>query len=113
MGWIAIVAVVVVVLLILKLARPDAVFVIELQDGTAKASHGVVVQGFLSLVEETAKEFMITRGEIRGIARQDEIALWFSKDLPQPFRQRLRNAWVMSGWKHRQKHRYEDGPRYG
>lgn len=78
--------------------KPPAVFVVHIRDGKAKAKRGVVTSAFQFVIAELCQQYGITRGEIRGLAQGKRIRLWFSRALPQGFRQQLRNWWMISGW---------------
>lgn len=79
-------------------ARPPAVFVVTVRGGTARPGRGKVTDVFLAAVAEVCREFGVSAGEVRGVARGGRISLRFSASFPPAARQRLRNWWAMSGW---------------
>jgi hypothetical protein len=82
-----------------RFARPPAVFVVRIRDGRPKATYGKVTDAFLSEVAELCRDLDVAAGEIRGVARGRNLGLWFSRELPGSYRQRLRNWWALSGWR--------------
>jgi hypothetical protein len=93
-----VVLVVVGVLAFCLFGKPHAMFVIRIQSGTPIAARGKVTDAFLATIAELCDEQGVQAGEIRGVPRGRQISLWFSKGLPNSFRQRLRNWWAISGW---------------
>jgi hypothetical protein len=89
---------VVILSLVLFVARPPAVFVVAVRGGTTRAGRGKVTDAFLAAVTEVCREFGVSAGEVRGVARGERISLRFSAGFPPAARQRLRNWWAMSGW---------------
>ena len=79
-------------------AKPPAVFVVRVRGGTAEATHGTVTGAFLAAVADVCREFALSSGEVRGVARGRHISLRFSAHFPAAARQRLRNWWALSGW---------------
>jgi len=79
-------------------AKPQALFVVRVRNGTATTVHGKVTEAFLTTIAEVFDEFGLESGEIRGLARGRRIALWFSSGIPAGACQRLRNWWAISGW---------------
>ena len=80
------------------IARPPALFVVSVRQGRAAAARGKVTDAFLAEVVAVFREFGLSSGEVRGVARGRRIGLWFSRNVPPAARQRLRNWWVISGW---------------
>jgi hypothetical protein len=79
-------------------AKPPALFVVRVRDGNPRATRGKVTDAFLAAVADLLREYGVQSGEIHGVARGRRIALWFSRELPAAFCQRLRNWWAVSGW---------------
>jgi hypothetical protein len=79
-------------------AKPPAVFVVRVRGGSPEAIHGMVTAAFLAAVADVCREFALSSGEVRGVARGRRISLRFSAQFPRAACQRLRNWWVMSGW---------------
>ena len=78
--------------------KPPAVFVVRVRGGAPEALHGTVTAGFLGAVADVCREFALSTGAVRGIARGRRISLRFSSHFPSAARQRLRNWWALSGW---------------
>ena len=78
--------------------KPPAVFVVRVRGGAPEAVHGTVTAGFLGAVADVCREFNLSAGEVRGVARGRRIALRFSSHFPSAARQRLRTWWALSGW---------------
>jgi Protein of unknown function (DUF3634) len=81
------------------LSKPIAVFVVRVRDGMPEAIRGKVTPAFLATVRQVCRECGVSEGEVRGVARGRDIALWFSTEFPTGSRQRLRNWWGFAGWK--------------
>jgi hypothetical protein len=79
-------------------AIPSAVFVVRVREGKPASTAGKVTDAFLATIAEVFHEFNLSQGEIRGVARGERIALWFSAGIPPAACQRLRNWWNLSGW---------------
>jgi hypothetical protein len=77
---------------------PRPIFVVRIIDGVPRTARGTVTRGFLRDVAEICTHNGVRRGEIRGIASGRRINLAFSGDMPEAWRQQLRNIWNMSGW---------------
>ena len=81
-----------------SVARPRAVFVVQIVQGEARVSRGTVTPAFVQEVREVCVHNKVEDGEVRGVARDDRIALEFSHNMSAPCRQQLRNLWMISGW---------------
>jgi hypothetical protein len=79
-------------------AKPAAVFIIQVRDGTAIATSGKVTEAFLQEITQQCTSAGIGSGEIRGVAWGTQIRLSFGKEFPRDLQQRLRNWWVINGW---------------
>ncbi len=82
-----------------RAARPRPVFVIDITDGEPRAVAGTVTSAFLALLREVAADHRIRSGQVCGRALGRRIRLEFSRQIPEPARQRVRNWWVLSGWR--------------
>jgi hypothetical protein len=80
-------------------SRPASVFVVRVRGGVPRTAQGKVTQAFLSFIAQLCREESVSSGEIRGVPRGRQIALWFSGSIPDGARQRLRNWWGISGWR--------------
>ena len=78
--------------------QPRSVFVVKVDRGVPRVTHGHVTRAFLASIGEACRHHGVTRGTVRGKAHGNQIALEFRGDFPAPCRQQLRNVWVMSGW---------------
>jgi hypothetical protein len=77
--------------------RPRPVFVVAIRNGAARVASGRVTAAFLSAVHDECRRSELHYGMIRGFQTKDRIALEFSRHVPDASRQRLRNAWLLSG----------------
>jgi hypothetical protein len=102
MGWLArCVALLIGGLIIWSLWRagqPRRVFVIRIAGGEPRAVARAVTPAFLECVREVAAEHGIETGRVWGLARGARIRLAFSRQIPAPARQQVRNWWAVSGW---------------
>jgi hypothetical protein len=78
--------------------KPDAIFVVRVRAGEARAASGAVTGAFLAAVADVCHEFNLSSAEVYGVARGRRIALRFSTNFPFAACQRLRNWWAQSGW---------------
>ena len=78
--------------------KPKPVFAVRVRGGPPESTHGAVTASFLGAVADVCREFNLSAGEVRGVARGRRIALRFSSHFPSAARQRLRNWWALSGW---------------
>jgi hypothetical protein len=91
--------VIAVVLWFVLKGKPAAVFVVQVRNGEAIAVGGKVTEAFLSEVTEQCASAGVHSGELRGLAWGPQIRLWFAKEFPPEVQQRLRNWWVIHGWR--------------
>jgi Protein of unknown function (DUF3634) len=75
--------------------KPNYVFLIAIDRGTAHVSKGKVAREFVSEVNEVCGRGSIARGWIGGIGRGRRLRLAFSRSIPPACRQQLRNLWAM------------------
>jgi hypothetical protein len=78
--------------------RGQYVFVVRVTAGRPRGVRGKVTDAFLQEVGEVFRQHGLTRGAVRGVARDRWISLAFSGNVPASCRQRLRNFWAMHGW---------------
>jgi len=91
--------------------QPRSIFVVRIDNGTAKVVRGVVTRAFLGAVAESCHHHGVVRGAVIGKAHGRQIALEFKGGFPAACRQQLRNVWVNTGWSAPQgKPRRGDGP---
>lgn len=69
-------------------------FTIRIRDGKAEATQGKVMDRVVAECSNVARERGLSGGTIYGMRRGDGVSLVFSKDVPEPDRQRFRNTWV-------------------
>ena len=67
-------------------------FVVEIEEGVARASKGSPSPGFLSDCSDVAKTFEIKRGRLFGHRSGGGISLRFSPEIPEDSHQRFRNV---------------------
>ena len=87
------VLVLLVVVAVLLACRPRPVFVIRIRDGTARAARGPVPPAFVGQVQDICREHHLATGTIRGFLVRKRIVLAFSRHIPPPCQQRIRNVW--------------------
>lgn len=75
--------------------KPQYAFVIAIRAGAARLTHGKATQAFIDAVSEVCGECELLRGEVRGIRQKHGLRLEFSRHVPAPCRQRIRNIWAM------------------
>jgi hypothetical protein len=80
------------------IVRPRPVFVVRIRDGVPRAARGQVTRGFLQDVAETCARHGVENGVVRGLVAGRRINLGFSRGIPGPCRQQIRNLWGVSGW---------------
>jgi hypothetical protein len=79
--------------------RPHRHFTIRLADGEPKVVKGTATPALLRLVNEVASYNNLKKGWISGVASGSVIRLEFSKSIPEPARQQMRNGWGILRWK--------------
>jgi hypothetical protein len=82
----------------LLFSRPPAVFIVQVQAGSAVAKEGTVTAAFLDEITEQCQAAGVQTGELRGLQGGRRIRLWFSQEFPPELQQRLRNWWILNGW---------------
>lgn len=68
------------------------VFVVEIEEGAARASKGSPAPGFLGDCSDVAKTFEIHSGRIYTHRNGGALQLRFSPEIPEESRQRFRNV---------------------
>lgn len=77
--------------------QPRYVFLVRLKDGVPRVSKGKVTPAFLQQLGQACAELGVSRGWVGGVQRGRRVALAFSRSIPPPCQQRLRNLWVVQG----------------
>jgi len=76
--------------------RGRADFVIRICDGQPRTAQGKVAGAFLRDLEEICRRQGIVQGSIRGVRTGRTVSLEFSRTIPEPSRQQIRNVWNFS-----------------
>ena len=72
-------------------------FLIKIRDGRAIVTRGKVTSDFVETVVEVCREYAVKSGWVGGVRRGPrETRLVFSRSIPKPCQQRLRNVWGIS-----------------
>jgi Protein of unknown function (DUF3634) len=79
------------------LLQPRYVFVVRVHDGVPRVHRGLVTTAFLQELGRVCAEAGVSRGWIGGVRRGRRPALAFSRNIPPPCQQRLRNLWLLQG----------------
>ncbi|MBI2826211.1 MAG: DUF3634 family protein [Planctomycetia bacterium] len=79
-------------------SRGRRVFVVRIVNGEPRTVAGKVTSAFLHRVREVAVGHNLTTGAVSGVTHGGRINLKFSRQVPEPGRQQLRNWWAESGW---------------
>jgi hypothetical protein len=79
------------------LVRPSYAFVVQIKGGKVQVIAGKVTTAFLQQVEQTCREFGVSRGWVGGIMRGRKTRLAFARSIPLHVQQRLRNLWCLRG----------------
>ena len=79
------------------LVQPRYTFVVRIDGGVPRVTNGQVTAAFLQELGRACGEFAVCRGWVGGVRRGGRTALAFSRNLPQPCRQRVRNLWELHG----------------
>jgi hypothetical protein len=82
-----------------RAGRPQPYFTVRVVNGEPKAVQGTVTPALLRLVAEVVAFNQVKSGRIWGVESSGWIRLKFSKSIPEPARQQLRNGWGAMGWK--------------
>lgn len=77
--------------------RPRYQFVIDVADSQARLSRGLATAAFVSEVEEVFRDQQVPKGSVRGLRVGKRTILHFSRHVPEPCRQRIRNLLQLHG----------------
>jgi hypothetical protein len=77
--------------------QPRYVFVVRIDHGQPCVTRGKVTPTFLREVGQACGDAEVRRGWVGGVRRGKQVALAFSRSIPQACRQRLRNQWQLHG----------------
>jgi hypothetical protein len=75
--------------------QPRYVFVVRIKGADLSVTKGKVTAAFLQEIGSVCKEHELQSGWIGGVNRGRNIALAFSRGIPPPCQQRLRNLWLL------------------
>ena len=75
--------------------QPRYVFVVKIADGVLQVTRGRLTANFLAEMEEAVTRNGVRHGWVGGVGRGGKVGLAFSRSIPGPCRQQLRNLWVM------------------
>ena len=73
-------------------------FVIDIVNGSARVRRGKATPGFLHEVNRVCHEHSVLRGWVGGLRHGQRIRLVFSRSMPPPCQQKMRNVWHDIGW---------------
>jgi Protein of unknown function (DUF3634) len=68
-------------------------FVVRIEGGTPRVTKGRVPRRFLDDITAVCRAEALDRGRVYGVIRSRSTTLTFSREIPPPVRQQLRNAW--------------------
>src|SRR5947209_7840772 len=75
------------------LANTNYVFWVKIRNGVPAVGRGKVARPVLQDLADVLGEYPIERGWVGGVRRGLRVKLEFSRSIPEPCRQRLRNLW--------------------
>jgi hypothetical protein len=75
--------------------QPRYLFMVRIQSGLVRLARGKLTRSSLEEIEQVCREARITRGWIGGLRRGRRVVLAFSRTIPSPYQQRLRNLWTL------------------
>jgi len=75
--------------------KTSYVFVIRLDGAAPRVAHGRVAPNFVEELGEVCAAAGLTRGWVGGVRRGRRVVLAFSRNIPPPVQQRLRNLWAL------------------
>jgi hypothetical protein len=81
-----------------RASQPRCAFVVQVRDGEPRVITGTATAAFLQRIREVVASYGVAKATVSGMARGSRIALQFSRDIPPPACQQLRNWWAISGW---------------
>src|SRR5438270_7188611 len=74
-------------------ANAPYVFWVKIRNGVPTVGRGKVARPFLQDLADVLGEYPVERGWVGGVRRGLHVRLEFSRSIPEPCRQRLRNLW--------------------
>jgi hypothetical protein len=77
--------------------QPRFVFLVRIKYGEQHVARGKVTRAFLQQVAEVCGAAGVKRGWVGGVQRGKHTTLLFSRSIPAPCRQQLRNRWALDG----------------
>jgi hypothetical protein len=77
--------------------QPRYTFVIRIKGGVPHVARGKVTAAFLQQLGQVCAELEVSQGWVGGVQRGRRLSLVFSRSIPPPCQQRLRNVWVLQG----------------
>ncbi len=80
-------------------SRPRRYFTIKLGNGEPKVVHGKATGPVLALIRDVASHNGLKSGTISAIQAPQGVRLEFSRSIPEPARQQMRNGWGILKWK--------------
>jgi hypothetical protein len=75
------------------IANARYVFWVRIRNGAPSVGRGKVAAPFLRDLLDVCGQYSIERGWVGGLRRGRRIQLVFSRSIPEPCRQQLRNLW--------------------
>jgi hypothetical protein len=75
--------------------QPRYLFVVRIQGDVAWLAKGKLTRAFLEEIDLVCRETPMARVWIGGVRRGGRVVLVFSRGIPSPCKQRLRNLWMM------------------
>jgi len=70
-------------------------FIVRISDGDLRLTRGKVTRAFLQVIQEHCQQHDVRHGWVRGAWRGRRITLLFSRSIPLPCQQQLRNLWLL------------------
>jgi Protein of unknown function (DUF3634) len=77
--------------------QPRYLFVVRVTGGVPRVARGKVTAAFLQQLGQACAEGGVSQGWVGGVQRGRRLALAFSRSIPPPCQQRLRNLWLLQG----------------
>lgn len=77
--------------------QPRYLFVIRIVDGRGRLTNGKATSAFVADAAEACADFNVRNAWLGGVKRGGRVTLAFSRTIPPPCRQRLRNLWLAEG----------------
>ncbi len=70
-------------------------FIVRVRNGDLRLMRGKVTRAFLQVIQEHCQQHDVRNGWVGGAWRGRRITLVFSRSIPPPCQQQLRNLWVL------------------